>query len=128
MNIGVTFLLRGAGVRPLSTSTDVLLWAAACPDGYTDWPGCGRASRSYPANPGGGKLRFVGVVGVLLDGGVRGGRLRGRGPGVGAAGTDDCLRIVVGGWPIIRESDQGTSIPDRPAAATNRAISRWSVG
>ena len=123
LNIGVTFLLPGAGVLPRSTSTDVLLCAAAYPDGYTDWLGCGRAS--YPANPGGGMLRFVGVVGVLLDGGVLGGRPTGMGVGAAIA---VCLRIAVGGWPIMRESDQGTSMPERPAEATYLAISRWSVG
>lgn len=123
LNIGVTFLLPGAGVLPRSTSTDVLLCAAAYPDGYTDWPGCGLAS--YPANPGGGILRFVGVVGVLLEGGVLGGRPTGMGVGAAMA---VCLRIAVGGWPIMRESDQGTSMPERPAEATYLAISRWSVG
>ncbi len=119
----MTFLLCGAGVRPRSTSIDVLLCAAAYPDGYTDWPGCGRAS--YPANPGGGTLRFVGVVGMLRDGGVLGGRATGAGSG---AAIDECLRIAVGGWPIMRESDHGISAPDMPAAATYLAISRWSVG
>ena len=46
----------------------------------------------------------------------------------GGMTTGCCLRIAVGGWPIIRDNDQGMSKPARPAAQTYRAISRWSVG
>ena len=114
LNIGVTFLFCGCPCprsRSRSRSTEVLLGAPPYPDGYT---GCCAGCAAYPAKPAGGAPRFVGVVGVLREGGVRGGR----------TGGGSCLRIAVGGWPTMRESDQGTSTPDSPAAETYRAISR----
>ena len=115
LNIGVTFLLCGCPCprsRSRSRSTEVLLGAPPYPDGYTGC--CCTGCAAYPAKPVGGAPRFVGVVGVLREGGVRGGR----------TGGGSCLRIAVGGWPTMRESDQGTSTPDSPAAETYRAISR----
>ena len=102
LNIGVTLRLCGNCGNCGGRSPDGRV------DGYA----------GYPANPAGGAERcFVGVVGVLL------------GDGVGITGGGGARRrIPLGGWPIIRESDQGRSIPERDAAEMYRAISRWRVG